>query len=374
MDGGKHLGAYRAVSGIRDALVLSHVPIGCHWGAGLLKCFSNQNDMRGVCTDIHEKEIIFGTEPTLKMSLLSAKSHYNGQIIILLTGDVSCLIGDDCRAMIQSEDWGSRVVLVEAPGIKGSMRDGYEDALMSLAPFMNESKQIPRSINLIGYCPDDFKADADIKEIKQLLDNDGISINCVISNCSYEEFIKAPAAELNVVLGQGIRLAKFMETNFDVPYMELEYPYGIQGTTDMRQKICNFMDIKPGEKNVDLQSLEKIYLYLNELYGSSAAIIGDFRAKPMARFLSDELGFDIAAISSFEEAEQFEESVLNSNALMLFGSSFEKGMANSMGIPLVRFVYPVFDQVSISDSPFAGIRGTAFLIENIVNSALAFRN
>lgn len=47
--------------------------------------------------------------------------------------------------------------------------------------------------------------------------------------------------------------------------------------------------------------------------------------------------------------------------------------ANEMGFPLIRFSYPVFDQVSIyEDSPYAGMRGALNLTEEILNAVLGF--
>jgi len=94
----------------------------------------------------------------------------------------------------------------------------------------------------------------------------------------------------------------------------------------------------------------------------------------MADFLERELGFEIEVKSCFEEdRSSFEENVRNSNTMMLFGSSFERGLARELQIPLMRFVYPVFDQVCMCDyAPYAGIRGAAYLTESIINSVMGF--
>jgi nitrogenase molybdenum-iron protein beta chain len=59
--------------------------------------------------------------------------------------------------------------------------------------------------------------------------------------------------------------------------------------------------------------------------------------------------------------------------MMLFGSSLERRLANELRIPLMRFIYPVFDQVCMCDyAPYAGIRGAVFLTESIINSIMSF--
>jgi len=372
LDGGRFLGAWRASSGIYDAAVLSHVPIGCNWGAGMLASFSRQQEINHACTILHEREIIFGGESSLERSLLSIASNHNGPVIIVVSGDVPSIIGDDCDAVIRSLNLEKQVALINAPGFMGSMRDGYEDALLDLAGLMKERDTIKKSVNLIGFCRDDYKVDADIREIKRLLSCAGIEVNCTISNCSYEEFLGAPAAELNVVVGQGKRLADQMKKEFAIPYIELEYPYGLQNSHRFVERIRDAIDYCDVAQNeLDLESYKRIYVYLNKLYGMPVSVIGDHHSQAMAHFLEEDLGFDVKVLSTFDDPS-FEDRIRNSNSIMIFGCSFELKIAKYLEVPLVRYVYPVFDRVSFCDAPFAGIRGAQVLIETIVNAALSY--
>lgn len=372
LDGGKFLGAWRASSGIRDAAVLSHVPIGCRWGAGMLASFSRQQEINHACTILHERDIVFGGERSLEKALRSIASNHNGQVIIVVSGDVPSIIGDDCEAVIRSLNLKKNVVLINAPGIKGSMRDGYEDALLELSMFMTEHKMIKKSVNIIGGCRDDFKADADIREIKRLLSCAGVNVNCFISNCSYEEFLGAPAAELNVIIGQGKLLAEYMKTEFAIPYIELEYPYGLQNSIAFVERIGEIIaDVEVAQPEFDFEIYKRVFVYLNKLYGMPVSVIGDHHSQAMAHFLEEDLGFNVKVLSNFDDPS-FEDQVRNSSSIMIFGSSFELKIAKDLGIPLVRYVYPVFDRVSFCDAPFAGIRGAQVLIETIVNAALSY--
>jgi nitrogenase molybdenum-iron protein beta chain len=380
LDGGRFLGAYRACSGIRDAVILSHVPIGCQWGARMLGGFLCHKGKKHACTVLHENEIVFGGESALEKTLLNIGSSYESKVVIVVSGDVPSIIGDDCRSVIGCANLDKKVIHIEAPGIKGSMRDGYEDALLGLAQCMMEQEPNRRSVNLIGFCPDDFKVDADIAEIRRLLIHAGIKVNCIMSCCTYEELLRAPAAELNVVLGQGTMVAEFMKREFGTPYIDADYPYGLKATEELIEKIQDNLDGKSTfpestilnfRKEIDLESYKKVYLYLNKLYGTPVSVTGDHHARPMAQFLEGDLGFDIAVLSDYHD-RHFEDRVNDSNSIMVFGSSFELRIAEELGVPLVRFSYPVFDRVSFSDSPFAGIRGAEVLTECVVNAALSF--
>lgn len=375
MEGGRFFGAFRACSGITDAVVLNHVPVGCNWGVGMFNNISSQPDIRHACTVVHEREIVFGGEEALKRALTLADKTYDAPLLVVISGDVPSIIGDDIWSVIDSLSLKKDVLWLEAAGYKGSMRDGYEDALLKLGSLMKECDVKKRSVNLIGLCPDDFKVHADLKEIKRIIEALGIRVNSTISMCSLDEFRAAPAAELNVVMGQGVELAKYMKNEFDVPYIEVDYPYGLEGSMKFAEALSGNLDVECcEEKCLDLEPFKRTYLYLHEMYDTNVSIIGDFRCNPMADFLERELGFEIEVKSHFEEDySSFEENVRNSNTMMLFGSSFERGLARDLGIPLMRFVYPVFDQVCMCDyAPYAGLRGAVFLTECIINSVMGF--
>ncbi len=374
MDGGKFFGAFRACSGIQDAVVLTHVPVGCNWGAAMFKSTSNQPDIRQACTVMHEREIVFGGEEALREALVRANRLYNTPLFVVITGDAPAIIGDDVEGVIDSVTLNKEVVCVDAAGFKGTMRKGYEEALVRLAQLMKERTVIKNSVNLIGFCPDEFKVDADVKELTRLLNNAGIKVNCVISKCSLDEFVNAPAAELNVVMGQGTELAEHMKKEFGVPYLEVDYPYGLEGTADFINAICEHLHAGVNEKKPDLEPFKRIYLYLHELYGTPVSVIGDSHAEHMARFLDSELGFDIEVLAGNEDDYFiFEQNVRNSNTTILFGSSFERNITSELRIPLVRFTYPVFDHVCVyDDAPYAGFRGAVCLTETILNAVMGF--
>jgi nitrogenase molybdenum-iron protein beta chain len=94
----------------------------------------------------------------------------------------------------------------------------------------------------------------------------------------------------------------------------------------------------------------------------------------MAGFLDSELGFDIEVLADNEDDYFiFQQNVRDSNTTILFGSSFERNIADELRIPLVRFIYPVFDHVCVyEDAPYAGFRGAVCLTETILNAVMGF--
>ena len=90
-------------------------------------------------------------------------------------------------------------------------------------------------------------------------------------------------------------------------------------------------------------------------------------------FLEREVGLDVEVLvdnAQLEDGHIFEEQVRGSNATMLFGSSFERRLATELNIPLLRYTYPIFDSVYITERPYTGYRGTMNILEDIINGVI----
>ncbi|MBP2171747.1 nitrogenase component 1 [Methanococcus voltae] len=392
MDAGKYFGTFRACYGIKNAIILNHAPVGCNWGTMIYGTSQNLNDLRMSSSIMHEQEIVFGGENTLKETLISMDTNYDtvkNPLLVLLVGDIPSIIGDDVSGIVDDVEIEKDYVIINAEAFKGDAKKGYEDGLLRLYSLISknfdkktnvEKDTNINSINLIGVSIDDYKIEADLKEIKRILKEFNIDINCVISNCTYSEFLNSPNADLNVVMGQGFEFAKIMQKEHNIDYVSVNYPYGIEGTKKFVKSIISklenniYKDEEAFELKynslVDYEPYKRASVYMNGLYSVPVSIIGDFKAESMAEFLSQELGMDIEVVAHF--GEDYKTDVLSSYTTMIFGSSFEKGLSNDLDIPLIRYTYPVFDNVSLSDNiPYAGINGALCLVEDILNSALS---
>ncbi len=377
--GCKLFGAYQALAGIEDAVVLLHSVIGCNFGTMSFHIPNRMHDIRQACTVISDNEIIGGGEKSLKFALNSIIELYNPAAIFVISGCVSEMIGDDIQAIINQFGKDKCIRYIESAGFRGSFDDGYEQALLSLIDLMEPHKgSVKPVINLLGIHSDDYRTAADKKELQKLL-GDKVELNAVFSQCTLNDIKKASRAGLNLVLGYGINLAKEMEQRFEIPYALLDYPFGMEGL----KEICDILrrhfsldfseDIKQIRDEISL-GLKPIYTYLQACYGMPAAIIGHAaRARGLRRFLEDELGMEVVCFAIREELkdlEEFHNAVRNSEAAILFGSSFEQELSDELEIPLVRFDYPVFDEISITGRSFIGTSGVLCLTEDILNAVM----
>ena len=68
-----------------------------------------------------------------------------------------------------------------------------------------------------------------------------------------------------------------------------------------------------------------------------------------------------------EDRKELEDKIMENEIEMLFGSTYEKKIAQDKDIPLIRFSYPVVDEVSLTNTPLAGFNGIPTIIERMIN-------
>ena len=92
----------------------------------------------------------------------------------------------------------------------------------------------------------------------------------------------------------------------------------------------------------------------------------------MQNFLTDELGMRVllAEDTASFTLDEMEQAVGEKKPVLLCGSSFLRALAEEKQLPLLRFVYPLFDQICLTENTLLGARGAAFIIEQLVNGAL----
>ena len=398
----KLVGAVRALSGVTDAITIVHARPGCHCGILLLRALgSNQNDIRIVGTAFHAQDMIYGAERTLADSIRLSYENFEPALIAVLNCSAPAIMGDDIEGVIlsQKKEIPAEILSLSTGGYEGPAWIGYEETLTELTRFMVERDKEENSVNIIGFKQDEIRAYSDLLEIERMLNRQGITVNSVLTNSRFEEIKKASKASLNIVLGgDGLESAKRMKEKFDLPYVITPYPFGLNNSIEFLKLVTRALNKEinrefiAAEKEAIKERIEKVFLLLEGIYDTSVAVVGDGgRAFDLAKFLSDELGFNvkILAITSknyltqdrvkedhFEslliEPDRLEmnEAIKSGGVEMIFGSSMEKKLAFELGVPQVRIFYPVLDEVSISDSPYAGFKGTIQLTENIINAVI----
>lgn len=373
-------GVYKACIGIKDAVILFHSITGCHMGTLIYHMNNDLEDVRQACSVIYEQDIVYGGTKQLSLALQNLEQLYSqAKLVIIISGCIPNMIGDDVTAEIKKTGIKVPVVHIAAAGTDGSERDGYEDALMTLAQFIEPDVAIKKGlVNIIGLSADDPRIESDIAELKNIIGPE-LSVQTVCGLCTFDEFRNMSRAELNIVFGSGSSLAKMLEKEFGIPYIAAEYPYGMVGLKALQQKITSklpkidYSVHYSASAEILKPQLKKITHFLNCLYSIPVAVIGDgVRTAGLKRFLADELGMNVVFYcdSEMKDLNLQYDAVRKSNAVILFGSSFQRGLAEEMKIPLINFCYPVFDQIVLGNKPFVGQAGILNILECLINGCL----
>lgn len=383
--GCKLLGAHQALSGIKDAVVLLHSVVGCNFGSMAFHFSScHMTDVRQTCTVINDSDVVFSGEDSLKRALSNVVELYDPSVIFLVTGCVSDIIQDDIQSVARGfqERTGLHVIPIEAAGYRGDFSNGFDQALMTLIDEMTPQARSPfPTINVLGFGADDPRLYADLQGLESLLAGK-VRLGTVFSSCTMEEIRQAPQAGLNLVFGRGLPLAQEMERRFGIPYACLDYPCGLTGAKELWRCLEAFFDLDYSAETQKFsdrtaEGASPVFSYLQALYGMPAAVLAaGARARGMASFLSRELGMEVELAFQREDARNIEDvydQIRRSEAAVLFGSSFEQEIADQMGIPLLRFDYPVFDRVCLTNRPYIGAEGTLCLIEDMLNEVMHAR-
>ncbi|NQE04866.1 Light-independent protochlorophyllide reductase subunit B [ANME-1 cluster archaeon GoMg1] len=402
----KLVGAARALGGVKDAVTIVHGRPGCHCGVLLLRALgSNQNDIRIVSSGLRAQDMVYGAEGRLTESIRLSYNNFKPALIAVLNCSAPAIMGDDVEGVvhIMKDEIAAEIFSLSTGGYEGPAWLGYEETLAELTRFMVRSETDKEKdkdrINLIGFKQDDFKAYSDFLEIQRMLNGQEIAVNTVLTNSRFAELKNAPDASLNVVLGgDGLESAKIMQEKFDTPYVVAPYPFGLDNSIEFLDCVTKGLnketdhDFISAEKEKIKERVERIFLFLQGIYDTSVAVVGDGgRAFDFARFLSDELGLYVKVLavtsrnhvsgdktkcdyvgSLLMEPDRLEmnEEIRKKGVEMIFGSSMEKKLAYELGAPLVRIFYPIIDEVSVSDAPYAGFRGVPQLTEKVVNAII----
>lgn len=377
-------GAYRVVISIKDSVILIHSTVGCNWGTLAFHISSKISDIRQTSTVIYEEEIVNGGEKILEEALENILKLYEAEVIYVITGCIPEILNDDALNVInrfKQRKNLENIFLLNEPGFNDAGIRGMKSAFKLLIDEMMPREIIKNSINLIGFFSDDYKVDSDLINIENMLE-DSIYINSVFPYDSYKNIMKVPSAVVNVVLDGFGFVGEMLKEKFGTPYITVSYPYGITGSKIFANKILAALSIEVHEnfdekETLSLEVLNEFHSFIDSFMGMPVAVLGDkARIYGMKKFLEVELGMAVEVLIDTEEKKDREgirDEVVKSNSIMIFGSSFERGLANELDIPFLQYTYPVFDKISISKSGYAGVEGMLFLIEDILNLAYFYR-
>lgn len=272
---GKLAGAMYAVSEIKDAIPIIHGPSGCGFHYKYTCRREYLPSYNSQCTNLKEKDIIFGGEDKLRNTILETARKYSPSIIAVMPAVSVDMIHDEIDSVVESLKSKIDCKLISIKSEKFSHVDkrnrksiieqrvknwdnydykddinfegcGFVETMKALVEQVMEKQKITK--NLVNICGLAWGngGNAIIHGMIRELEYLGISINSIIPNCTTKEIAEAPKAELNIITRR-TQWADKMEKSFGTRYFRIssfDFYRGPEGIERLYTKISEALGIE----------------------------------------------------------------------------------------------------------------------------------
>jgi len=269
------LTAMQTVHGITRALPILHSGPGCadklDGGAGSSGHFSPRVFP---CTNITEKEVIFGGEDRLIEIIENSLKIIDADIYVVLTGCSSEIVGDDVANIVKKfKDSEKPVIYASTAGFKGNNYLGHEWVLQAifeqyLKPSDNKVKGL---VNIWAGIPlhDPFWH-GNLEELEKLVEELGLIPNIIFGyGRGIKNIDKVPEAEFNLLVSPwvGLNSVKLLEEKFGTPYLHYPtLPIGAFETSKFLRVLGEFAGLDKEKVEKIITDNEKKYYYYIERF------------------------------------------------------------------------------------------------------------
>lgn len=416
------LGAMNTVHAISRAIPILHAGPGC---AGKLAGSAGSSGYFSPnifpCTSISEKEVVFGGDERLRDTIENALKVIDADLFVVMSGCTAEIIGDDIGEVTRNfQEQGAPVVYVNTPGFKGSNLVGHDWVLTNIFDqFLDESDHKEKGlVNIFAGVPyyDPFWL-GNLRALETLIEELGLIPNTIFGHGrGIDNLKKIPNAEFNLLVSpwEGLESIKFLEKKFGTPYLHYPVlPIGAFETSKFLRSISEFTGIESKHTEEIIRKHEEEYYYYIERYADiflemriitkRFAVVSDAQySLAITKFLTNDLGmFPTKQYISDDTPEVYKNLIIEEfkklnygieaevefstdgnyiheeiaktdfNGLpFIFGSSWEKEIADRLGGHFLNVSYPVIGRLIINSS-IAGYEGGLKLIEDIYTTALS---
>ncbi|MDR3122244.1 MAG: nitrogenase component I subunit alpha [Treponema sp.] len=339
--------AYAGCKGVvlgptRDILQITHGPIGC----GFYSWLTRRNQTRpetpedenymtyAMSTDLQEDEIIFGGEKKLKSAIDEAVALFHPRAIGIFATCPVGLIGDDVHAV-------ARAMEEKYPDINifGFSCEGYKGVSQSAGHHVANNKvftdvvgldDTPKEgefrLNILG----EYNIGGDAFEIERIVKDCGLTLHSTFSgNSTYDEFVTAHTADLNVVMcHRSINyLAGMMEEKYGIPWFKVNF-VGAEATSKSLRKIAKYFQNEELAQKTEaviareMEAVEKIRLDVKSRCEGKTAVlfVGGSRAHHYQELLGEigvrtiSAGYEFAHRDDYEGREVMPSIVVDADS------------------------------------------------------------
>ncbi|MDO4633434.1 MAG: nitrogenase component 1 [Eubacteriales bacterium] len=428
-------GMILALDGIKNTVVLLNGPMGCKFyhsttsqfltvrppmylpsedGSGrtpvnynfLNKWFFRQS--RVPCTYLDGEDYVYGTTEKVREALLYLKEQVAFDLLAVVNSPGASLIGDHLAETAAEVLPETKTIVLESPGYSTGFAFGYETAFRNLAEQLTlpapTEKRSRKRVNLLGLSLWQRYWIGDIEELKRLFELCNIEVGCcVFAENTVEELAMLRDADLNVVLYPEMAsdTARYLKERYGVPYYLCPVlPVGFFAVEQIFSEIAGLLGEDAGPLMEESErsrafawsKLDSFHQLCGLPNGALYAIEGTAsQVISYAKFFSEYLGMIPETLevtdgmdgqkreALLKLSEQYgidgkvKTEMLQSRADLVFGeantiAALKLGSHPFTGIEISQ---PGMGYIDLIPKTQMGIRGTLFLIEQVLNGLQA---
>ncbi|HWR56467.1 MAG TPA: nitrogenase component 1 [Negativicutes bacterium] len=422
------LGALQSVLAIHRTVPILHAGPGCGqklWGAVGVDNGCQGSGYAGghtvPCTNIGEKEVIFGGGDRLKETIENSFKIIDADLFVVLTGCVSDIIGDDAGDIVREfQAQGKPVIYAETGGFKGTNFLGHELVLAAISEqyLKSAAEIIPGLVNIWSVVPyqDPFWVGS-LKELGELVAELGLMPNIVFGpGGGVSALAKVPRAQFNLLISPwvGLNNVKHLAEKFATPYLHYPVlPIGPTETGKFLRTVGEYAGVtKESIENVIQRHEREYYYYLERAadvlletrllprrfvtvadsfytLGIAKFLINDMGLLPETQYITDGVSRDYhagieAEFKNFIDGITAKVVFTNDGGAvqedirrlkfrgrpLILGSAWEKVLAEEINGYQLSVAMPVSDRLVLNRA-YVGYGGALRLVEDIYSLVLA---
>ncbi len=205
------------------------------------------------CTCLDQYDYVYGTAQKLEEALLYIRDQVDFDLLTIVNSPGASLIGDNLKELAEKVLPDRRTVHLESPGYSESVPFGYQSASLEVlkqlsgeireklehrlqkeraAAAEGETEKYTagsrkKRVNLLGLSIWHRYAQGDREELVRLMELCGLEVNCCLfSGCSVEELLDIANADLNLVIHPDMALetAEYLEQEYGMQKLVLPGP------------------------------------------------------------------------------------------------------------------------------------------------------
>ena len=226
------------------------------------------------CTNISEKEVIFGGEKRLKETIENSLKVIDADLYVVLTSCTSEIIGDDALEVVRSfKNADKPVIYASTPGFKGNNYIGHDWVVKAIIEqYIKPSEEkITGLVNIWSGPPmhDPFWF-GNLRALEDLVKELGLIPNTIFGQGrGLKNIDKIPKADFNLLVSPwvGLENVKLLEEKFGTPYLHYPtIPIGAFETSKFLREVGKFAEIDKDKVEKIIDKHEEEYYYYIERF------------------------------------------------------------------------------------------------------------